>query len=56
MTPLYFMAIAMLLICIPILFIFHFVVKIDDRLWDIESFIDSLSTIPDEEADHGEEE
>lgn len=56
MTPLYFMAIGMLLICIPILFIFRIIMKIDDRLWEIENFIYYLSTKPDEEADHGKEE
>lgn len=56
MNPIYFMAIGMMLLYVPIMCMFRLMMRIEDRLWEIENFIDYLSTIPDEEADHGEEE
>lgn len=56
MNPIYFMAIGMWLLCIPIVCLFRLVMRIEEHLWDIENFINYHTAIPAEEAEHGEEE
>lgn len=56
MNLIYFMAIGMGLICIPIVYIFYLVMRLEDRMWEVENFMDYISWLPAEEANHGEEE